>query len=52
MKEEKRHVYRILILKPDGKRPAGGPRRRWVNIIKWILERENGVVRNGSVWPN
>jgi len=28
-----RGVYRILVGKPDGKRPLGRPRRRWeVNI--------------------
>jgi hypothetical protein len=25
--------------KPEGKRPLGRPRRRWVDNIKWILER-------------
>jgi hypothetical protein len=29
---EKRNVYRILVLKPEGKRPLGRPRRRCVNI--------------------
>jgi hypothetical protein len=31
---EKRNVYRILVGKPEGKRPLGRPRRRWVNNIK------------------
>jgi hypothetical protein len=26
---EVRHVYKILIGKPEGKRPLGRPRRRW-----------------------
>jgi len=26
-------VYRVLVGKPEGKRPLGGPRRRWVNNI-------------------
>jgi hypothetical protein len=26
-----RNAYRILVGKPEGKRPLGGPRRRWVN---------------------
>ena len=26
---ERRGVYRILMVKPDGKRPIGRPRRRW-----------------------
>jgi hypothetical protein len=29
---EKRNVYRILMRKPEGKRPLGRPRRRWVDI--------------------
>jgi hypothetical protein len=37
---EKRNAYRILVGKPEGKRPVGRQRCRWVdNIIKWILER-------------
>jgi hypothetical protein len=31
---EKRNAYRILVGKPEGKRPLGRPRRRWVDIIK------------------
>jgi len=31
---EKRGVYRVLVGKPDGKRPLGRPRRRWDNNIK------------------
>jgi hypothetical protein len=35
---EKRNAYRILMGNPEGKRPLGRPRRRWVDNIK-ILER-------------
>jgi hypothetical protein len=31
---EKRNVYRILVGKPEGKRPLERPRRRWVDNIK------------------
>jgi hypothetical protein len=31
---EKRNVYRLLLGKPDGKRPLGRPRRRWMDNIK------------------
>ena len=31
---ERRGVYKVLVWKPDGKRPLGGPRRRWENNIK------------------
>jgi hypothetical protein len=30
----KRNEYRILVGKPEGKKPLGRPRRRWVDIIK------------------
>jgi hypothetical protein len=39
--EEKGKAYRILVGKPDGKRPLWRPRRRWVNNIKMDL-REIG----------
>jgi hypothetical protein len=29
MKGEKRNAYRVLVGKPEGKRPLGTPRRRW-----------------------
>jgi hypothetical protein len=36
---EKRNAYRILVGKPEGKRPLGRPRRRWVDNIKIDLKR-------------
>ena len=30
--DEERGVYRVLLGKPEGKRPLGRPRRRWVDI--------------------
>jgi hypothetical protein len=33
----KRNVYRLLIGKPEGKRPLGRPRRRWIYNIKMDL---------------
>jgi hypothetical protein len=38
---ETRNAYRILVGKPEGKRPSGKPRRRWVDNIKMDL-REIG----------
>jgi hypothetical protein len=38
---EKRNAYRILVRKPEGKRPMGRPRRRWVDNVKMDL-RELG----------
>jgi hypothetical protein len=34
---EKRNVYRLLVGKPEGKRPLGRPRRRQINNIKMNL---------------
>jgi hypothetical protein len=34
---EKRIAYRVLVGKPEGKRPLGGPRRRWVDNIRMDL---------------
>jgi ribosome biogenesis protein Nip4 len=31
---EKRNVYRLLVGKPEGKRPLRRPRRRWIDNIK------------------
>jgi hypothetical protein len=31
---EKRNAYRILVGKPEGKRPLGKPRLRWVVKVK------------------
>jgi hypothetical protein len=31
---EQRNAYRILVKKPEGKRPLGRPRRTWVDNIK------------------
>ena len=35
---ESRGVYRVLVGKPEGKRPLGRPRRRWEDNIKMDLE--------------
>jgi hypothetical protein len=31
------NVYRLLVGKPEGKRPLGRPRRRWIDNIKMDL---------------
>jgi hypothetical protein len=42
---EKRNVYRLLVRKPEGKRPLGRPRRRWIDNIKMdLLEIKLNVV--------
>ena len=35
---ESRGVYRVLVGKPEGKRPFGRPRRRWEDNIKMDLQ--------------
>jgi hypothetical protein len=48
---EKRNACRILAGKPEGKRPLGRPRPRFVDNIKMYLrERWNGVVWTGLMW--
>jgi hypothetical protein len=34
---KKRNAYSILVGKPEGRRPLGRPRRRWVDNIKMDL---------------
>jgi hypothetical protein len=47
---EKRNAYRLLVGKPKGKRTLGRTRRRWVDNIRWILERWDGVIWTVLVW--
>jgi hypothetical protein len=35
---ERRGIYRVLVGKPEGKRPFGRPRRRWEDNIKMDLQ--------------
>ena len=44
---EGRGVYRVLVGKPEGKRPLGRPRRRWEDNIKMDLQE---VGREGMDW--
>jgi hypothetical protein len=44
---ETRNAYRTLVGKPEGKRPLGRPRHRWVYNIKIDL---NGMLWTGSIW--
>jgi hypothetical protein len=34
---EKRNTYRLLVGKPEGRRPLGRPRRRWLDNIRMDL---------------
>ena len=39
---EGRVVHRVLVGKPEGKRPLGRPRRRWEDNIKMDLQQFGG----------
>jgi len=40
--ERRVQVYRVLVGKPEGKRPLGRPRRRWEDNIKMDLREVGG----------
>jgi hypothetical protein len=44
---EERGVYRVLVRRPEGKRPLGRPRRRWEDNIKMDLRE---IVIDGGNW--
>jgi hypothetical protein len=46
----KRNAYRILVGMPEGKRPLGRPRRRWVDNIKMDLSEIGWGVWIGLIW--
>jgi hypothetical protein len=47
---EKRNAYRLLVGKPEGKRPLGRQRRRWVYNIRMDLGEVGRVKWTGLVW--
>jgi hypothetical protein len=53
----KRNAYRLLVGKPEGKRPLGRPRRRWVDNIRMDLGEVGcgdvdwiGLAQDGNRW--
>jgi hypothetical protein len=34
---EERNAYRLLVIKPEGRRPLGRPRHRWLDNIRMDL---------------
>jgi hypothetical protein len=46
---EIRNAYKILVGKPEGKRPLGRPRRRWEDIMKIDLRE---IDLDGVNWIN
>ena len=54
---EERGVYRVLVGKPEGKRPLGRPRRRWVDNIRMDLQEAEcgymdwiGLAQDRDMW--
>jgi hypothetical protein len=47
---EGRNVYRILVGKPEGKRPLERPRRRWEDGMKMDLMETGCGVWSGFAW--
>ena len=46
---ERRGVHRVLVRKPEEKRPLGRPRRRWENNIKTDIQEMGGGWRLDGV---
>jgi hypothetical protein len=54
---EGRGVYRVLVGKPEGKRPLGRPRRRWQDNVRMDLQEVGcgcedwiGLVQDRERW--
>jgi len=47
---EKRGVHRVLVGKPEEKRPLERPRHRWEHNIKMDLQEVGGGVGTGWSW--
>ena len=45
---ERRRVYRVLVGKPEGKRPLRTPRRKWKKNIKMYLQEVAGTCECGD----
>jgi len=54
---DEKGVYRVLVGKPEGRRPLGRPRRRWVGNIRTDLQEVGcgymdwiGLAQDGDKW--
>jgi len=43
-------VYRVLVRKPEGRRPLGRPRRRWMDNMRLDVQEDVGIW-TGLGWP-
>jgi hypothetical protein len=50
MNGEKRNTYNLLVRQPEGKRPLGRQRCRWVDNIMMDLGEVGWVMWTGLVW--
>ena len=48
---EERGAYRVLVGKPEGKRPVRRHRRRWGIILGWLSRRWDVGMWTGLGWP-
>jgi hypothetical protein len=48
--EVSRDAYRVLVGKPEGRRPLGRPRRRWEDNIKMDFTEVEWWAWIGSIW--
>jgi len=46
---ERRGVYRVLVGKPEGKRPLGRPRRRWKGTINHLTPNDHYMGRTAQL---
>jgi hypothetical protein len=47
---EGRGAYRILVGRPEGRRPLGRPRHRWEDNIKMDFKKWDGGAWTGLIW--
>jgi hypothetical protein len=47
---EEREVYRVLLGKPEGRKPFGRPRHRWDDGIRINLRDTDWGVKSGFSW--
>jgi hypothetical protein len=46
----RRGAYRVLVAKPEKRRPRGRPKPKWENNIQIDLRKVRRGVETGSIW--
>jgi hypothetical protein len=49
-KGKKRNACRVLVGKPEERGPLGRPRCRLGIVLRWILEKLDGMIWTGFIW--